>query len=141
MSENDASPPRITRPSRPMPSLSARARLSTPTIAATPSAMQRRKMRKPASPPRRSRKAKRRIGARVGGETRPDAGAFTPFSPREKTAATPFSLGEKGPGPRALPPPPPRGRGGGPPPPPGGRGGGETPGGGGRRMKAGRARR
>ena len=43
-----------------------RARLSTPTIAATPSAMQRRKMRKPARPPRRSRKAKRRVGARVG---------------------------------------------------------------------------
>ena len=30
MSANEASPPRITRPSRPMPSLSARARLSTP---------------------------------------------------------------------------------------------------------------
>ena len=106
MSANDASPPRITRPSRPMPSLSARARLSTPTIAATPSAMQRRKMRKPARPPRRSRKAKRRIGARLGRAMSPVAGAFTPFSVRrkeaaasvfrwEKMAATPFSLGEK----------------------------------------------
>src|ERR1700723_964761 len=85
MSANDASPPSITRPSRPMPSLSARARLSTPTIAATPSAMQRRKMRKPARPPRRSRKAKRRVGVRLGRGMSPVAGAFT----------LPFSLGEK----------------------------------------------
>ena len=86
MSANDASPPRITRPSRPMPSLSARARLSTPTIAATPSAMQRRKIRKPARPPRKSRKAKRRVGARVGCGMSPVAGAFTPFSLGEKVA-------------------------------------------------------
>ena len=97
MSANEASPPRITRPSRPMPSLSARARLSTPTIAATPSAMERRKMRKPARPPRRSRKAKRRIGARLGRAMSPVAGAFTasPFSPRENAAATPFFRWEK----------------------------------------------
>ena len=97
MSANEASPPRITRPSRPMPSLSARARLSTPTIAATPSAMQRRKMRKPASPPRRSRKAKRRIGARLGRAMSPVAGAFTasPFSLAEKEATAPVFRWEK----------------------------------------------
>src|SRR3984957_17957104 len=96
MSANDASPPSITRPSRPMPSLSARARLSTPTIAATPSAMQRRKMRKPARPPRRSRKAKRMVGARLGRAMSPVAGAFTnSFSLGEKATATPFSLVEK----------------------------------------------
>jgi hypothetical protein len=48
--------------------------------------MQRRKIRKPARPPRRSRKAKRRVGARLGRGTSPVAGAFK---------ATPFSLGEK----------------------------------------------
>ena len=52
-------------------------------------------MRKPARPPRRSRKAKRRVGARLGRAMSPVAGAFTPFSLRKKVAATPFSLGEK----------------------------------------------
>src|SRR6185437_4463475 len=85
MSEKDASPPRITRPSRPRPSFSARARLSTPTIAATPSAIERRKTRKPLSPPRRSRSAKRR-GARPRARGK-IAGAFTaPFSHWEKAA-------------------------------------------------------
>ena len=41
------SPPRIRRPSRPMPSVSERDRDDTPAIAATPSAMQARKMPKP----------------------------------------------------------------------------------------------
>ena len=52
-------------------------------------------MRKPASPPRKSRKAKRRVGARLGRARSPVAGAFTPFSLGEKVAATPFSPREK----------------------------------------------
>ena len=45
--EKAMSPPRIRRPSRVMPSVSEREREETPAIAATPSAMQARKMPKP----------------------------------------------------------------------------------------------
>ena len=44
------SPPRIRRPSRVMPSVSERDREETLAIAATPSAMQARKMPKPRRP-------------------------------------------------------------------------------------------
>src|SRR5579883_91754 len=66
ISEKATSPPRIARPSRDKPSAKLRASELTPTIVATPSAIQARKMRKPASPPRRSRKARRRIGGTNG---------------------------------------------------------------------------
>ena len=56
---NDRSPPRMTRPSRSMPSVRLRENEPTPAIAITPSAMQATKMRKPCKPPRNSRSAKR----------------------------------------------------------------------------------
>src|SRR5262249_6433398 len=56
---NERSPPRITWPSRSMPSVRLRENEPTPAIAITPSAMQATKMRKPCSPPRNSRSAKR----------------------------------------------------------------------------------
>src|SRR5271170_2533657 len=64
MSEKDASPPSISRPSRARPSSRLRARELTPTIAVTPSAIQATRMRSPARPPRRSRAARRRIVAK-----------------------------------------------------------------------------
>src|SRR5262245_53825941 len=59
ISENATSPPRITRPSRASPSARLRANDATPAIAITPSAMQARNTRKPASPARSSRTARR----------------------------------------------------------------------------------
>src|SRR5207237_1122232 len=61
ISEKLASPPRISRPSRERPSSRLRASELTPTMVATPSAMQATKTRRPASPPRRSRSARRKI--------------------------------------------------------------------------------
>ena len=50
MREKAMSPPRILRPSRVRPSVSEREIEETPAIAATPSAMQARKMPKPGEP-------------------------------------------------------------------------------------------
>ena len=83
ISENAASPPRMTRPCRPRPSSSAFARLCTPTIAATPRAMQSRKIQRPASPPRRSRSANRPMGQRSC-VLRIAAGAFMPTWEQER---------------------------------------------------------
>src|SRR5262249_39213005 len=59
MSEKARSPPRITRPALPMPSLRLAATEPTPAIAKTPSAMQAMKTPKPRRPPRKSRQANR----------------------------------------------------------------------------------
>src|SRR4051794_14533317 len=58
------SPPRMRRPSRASPSVSERDSEETPAIAATPSAMQARKMPKPRKPPRSSRSASRSTSGR-----------------------------------------------------------------------------
>src|SRR6516225_127698 len=59
MSEKARSPPRITRPALPMPSVRLAATEPTPAIAETPSAIQAMKTPKPRRPPRRSRQANR----------------------------------------------------------------------------------
>src|SRR5215831_7328041 len=59
MSEKARSPPRITRPALPMPSVRLPATEPTPAIAKTPSAMQAMKTPKPRRPPRKSRQANR----------------------------------------------------------------------------------
>ena len=61
MSDSDTSPPKIVRLSRASPSDRPSDTDPTPVIAATPSAMQARKMRKPEKPPFRSRSARRNI--------------------------------------------------------------------------------
>src|SRR6187399_2073963 len=66
LSENDTSPPRITRPSRASPSPRLRANEPTPAMAATPSAMHEMNTAKPRSPPRISRSAKRRMSQPAG---------------------------------------------------------------------------
>src|SRR3954471_19563722 len=71
---NAMSPPRILRPSRDRPSVSERELADPPAIAATPSAMQARKIPKPRKPPRSSRKAKRRTSGPPGGRRRGAAG-------------------------------------------------------------------
>src|SRR5215831_19451044 len=59
MSEKARSPPRITRPALPMPSVRLPATEPTPAIAKTPSAIQAMKTPKPRRPPRKSRQANR----------------------------------------------------------------------------------
>ena len=103
LSSKRMSPPSSACPSAATPDEIARATEPTPPIAATPSAMQVRKMRKPDSPPRISRKAKRsasrsgsraltripamlarRAGDRLPSKRSPDAGA----SPRSRSVPT-----------------------------------------------------
>src|ERR1700751_5269473 len=74
MSEKARSPPRITRPALPMPSLRLAATEPTPAIAKTPSAMQAMKTPKPRSPPRKSRQAKRQANRPAKSADHPAAG-------------------------------------------------------------------
>src|ERR1700756_2886749 len=74
MSEKARSPPRITRPAFPMPSLRLAATEPTPAIAKTPSAMQAMKTPKPRSPPRKSRQANRQAKRPAKPAVHPAAG-------------------------------------------------------------------